>query len=140
MYLINQNALVTDVIYAFDTKSQQWVLPVINGTGPNRRRGVQAVSDNTGKIYYFGGNSDYITTGSPTANVTRYNTLNILDTAQLSWSIGSTIDAPSPRVGYSATLFINLIIFIGGKENSYDGRPFSLVNISQIPVLLEVQT
>ncbi|CAG8779399.1 9582_t:CDS:2, partial [Gigaspora margarita] len=134
MYLINQNALVTDVIYAFDTKSQQWVLPVINGTGPNRRRGVQAVSDNTGKIYYFGGNSDYITTGSPTANVTRYNTLNILDTAQLSWSIGSTIDAPSPREGYSATLFINLIIFIGGRENSYNGQPFSLVNISQIPV------
>ncbi|CAG8690195.1 11947_t:CDS:2, partial [Dentiscutata heterogama] len=134
MYVINQNALVTDIIYAFDTKSQQWKLPVINGTGPNRRREVQAVSDNTGKIYYFGGKSDYTTTGSPTESVTRYNTLNILDTAQLSWSIGSTIDAPSPREGYSAILYTNLIIYIGGRENSYDSRPFRLVNISQIPV------
>ncbi|CAG8799061.1 31580_t:CDS:2, partial [Racocetra persica] len=134
MYITNQNAIVTDIAYAFDTKSQQWKLPTTNGSGPNRRRDVQAVSDNTGKIYYFGGKSDYTTTGSPDESVIRYNSMNILDTAQLYWSIGSIIDAPSPREGYSATLFINLIIFIGGRENSNDGQPFHLVNISQIPV------
>ncbi|CAG8535214.1 3098_t:CDS:2 [Scutellospora calospora] len=134
MYITDQNAIVTDIVYAFDTKSQQWKLPVTNGTRPNRRREVQAVSDNTGKIHYFGGRSDYTTTGSPTENVIRYNILNILDTSQLSWSIGSMVNAPSPREGYSATLFINLIIFIGGKENSYEGQPFRLVNISQIPM------
>ncbi|POG78882.1 hypothetical protein GLOIN_2v1532937 [Rhizophagus irregularis DAOM 181602=DAOM 197198] len=43
----------------------------------------------------------------------------VFDTISLTWSTGSTINAPSPRLSYTATLLSNgIIVFIGGIETN----------------------
>ena len=64
------------------------------------------VIDEAGKFYIFGG-----------IDINFFKDMIIFDTVTSTWSKGSTINAPLPRVDYTATLLSNgIIVFIGGRE------------------------
>ncbi|CAI2189292.1 13988_t:CDS:2 [Funneliformis geosporum] len=112
MYNQNNEDSFTSLVYAFIPKSGQWNKPVIKGTEPARRRQFQIAADDFGNIYVFGGGADkYV--GSQNLQV--FNDMAILNTADLTWSYGPIVNAPSPRGGHSATLISNgVIVYIGG--------------------------
>ena len=67
--------------------------------------------------------------GSTTAHI--FNEMLILDTANLIWSYGSTVNVPSKRYTYSATILTNgVIVYIGGFEETATGG--QIVDINQI--------
>ena len=49
---------VTSFIYKYNLKSGKWETPTIEGQVPKRRGEINAVSDNSGKFYIFGGHSN----------------------------------------------------------------------------------
>ena len=102
-----------------------------NGIQPERKREIDGVINNeTGKFYIFGGATDKYT-GSQ--NTIIFNDMNIFDTVSLTWSKGSTINAPFPRVDYTATLLSNgIIVFIGGREEPGANTPWRDVDMSQV--------
>src|SRR5438045_1715012 len=67
IYDVNTNNLITDnnkPIYVFDSVKNTWTTPVVTGTSvPTRRREMNVVMDNLGKMYIFGGLSDQYTSG-----------------------------------------------------------------------------
>ncbi|RIB19935.1 hypothetical protein C2G38_2180521 [Gigaspora rosea] len=100
------------LVYTFDTLKNVWDTPTILGIKPPRREYIKSVTDNTGKMYIFGGSYN-IETGNSTW--TFENRMDILDTIGLTWSKGSQIQAPTPRDAFSATLLPNgIIAYIGG--------------------------
>ncbi|CAI2197946.1 19760_t:CDS:1, partial [Funneliformis geosporum] len=110
----NQVDAFTSLVYAFNLRSGQWNIPVMKGKIPDRRREFQAVADDFGNIYVFGGGADHYI-GS--TNVQFLNDMAILNTSDLIWSYGPIINAPLPRVGYTATKLSNgVIVYIGGRE------------------------
>ncbi|GES94598.1 hypothetical protein GLOIN_2v1836615 [Rhizophagus clarus] len=117
----------TSILHAFNLETNEWTIPTTNGIVPQRKREINGViDDKTGKFYVFGGVADQ-EIGSKTIVV--FNDLNILDTNSLTWSKGSTINAPLPRSDYTATLLPNgIIVFIGGLE----GNDFHDVDINQL--------
>ncbi|CAI2194708.1 19075_t:CDS:2, partial [Funneliformis geosporum] len=109
-----QDAFVSNV-HSFNLNSLSWNVPNVKGTPPERRRNINGVIDNTGKIYIFGGNADKFL-GSQT--IIRYNDMVILNTAELSWVI---IPASKPYAQslYTATMLSNgVIVYIGGLEDT----------------------
>ncbi|RIB01372.1 hypothetical protein C2G38_2256219 [Gigaspora rosea] len=100
------------LVYTFDTVKNVWNTPIIKGTQPTRRNYIYSIIDVTGKMYLFGGSYDVVTGNS---SWSLENRMDILDTIELTWSIGSQPQAPTPRDGYSATLLPNgIIAYIGG--------------------------
>ncbi|KAF0496480.1 galactose oxidase [Gigaspora margarita] len=100
------------LVYTFDNLKNVWNTPTIKGIKPPRREYIKSVTDDTGKMYIFGGSYN-IETGNSTW--TFENRMDILDTIGLTWSIASQIQAPTPRDAFSATLLPNGIIAnIGG--------------------------
>ncbi|CAI2171985.1 2730_t:CDS:2 [Funneliformis geosporum] len=75
------------LVYTFDTQSNSWSIPKITGDITIRKDNLKAIVDDNGKMYLFGGQS----------NETITNDMLILDTINLKWGIGASIDAPSPR-------------------------------------------
>ncbi|CAG8574550.1 23658_t:CDS:2, partial [Racocetra persica] len=101
----------TTMVYVFDTVSETWNTPIISGTLPVSRQQFQAVNDTNG----------FRSTGPSTA----LNDIFILDTLSLTWTQGSSVDAPTARSDFSATLLNNgLILYIGGGDN---------INMAEIP-------
>jgi len=112
------------VLHSYNLVTNEWTIPITNGIASERRRDINGVINNeTGKVYIFGGLSGI-------SNITTmFSDMNIFDTASLTWSKGSIIDAPIPRVDYTATLLSNgIIVFIGGRE----GTNFLNVDINQV--------
>jgi hypothetical protein len=111
----NNDSPKSAVLYSYNLGTNEWNIPKTNGIEPVRRREINGVTNKeTGKFYIFGGVTDKFT-GSLVAE--RFNDMNIFDAASLAWSKGSTINAPLPRVDYTATLLSNgIIVFIGGRE------------------------
>ena len=63
--------------------------------------------------------------------------LDIFDTISLTWSKGSTINAPSIHAEYTATLLSNgMIVFIGGREEPGPNLPWRDVAMNQVNKLL----
>ncbi|RHZ88859.1 hypothetical protein Glove_21g268 [Diversispora epigaea] len=111
---INQNRtsksqIIDKLINMFDTKSNEWST-LKNEGEPIRRRNVQAVIDNKGNMYIFGG-------GYLFDNYTEFfNDMIIFNTITLTYSNGSTINGPPSMFGYTATLLPNgIIMYIGGR-------------------------
>jgi len=64
------------IIYSFNLSSLTWNIPTVKGMQPERRRQISSVSDNTGKLYIFGGVANRLV-GS---TVTKYfNDMNIFN-------------------------------------------------------------
>ncbi|CAI2191065.1 17442_t:CDS:2, partial [Funneliformis geosporum] len=100
------------IVYEFNLKSGQWIMPVMKGIVPERRREFQAVADDFGNIYVFGG----IAIGSNNFQI--FNDMAILYTVDLTWSYGPIVNAPTPRADYTATLLSDgVIVYIGGRES-----------------------
>ncbi|RIB25941.1 hypothetical protein C2G38_2030620 [Gigaspora rosea] len=115
----NQNLINPPLVYSFNSITSQWT--TVNTTGFYNYSialiRMQAVMNNDGKIYIFGGKEVDYTIGS--TNYGPYiNKMNVLDTKALTWSSLNIINnVPTPRISYTATLLNNgLIIYIGGLE------------------------
>ncbi|CAG8608947.1 9885_t:CDS:2 [Funneliformis caledonium] len=132
---LGSNALLPDfknLVYSFDTQSFQWSIPIISGDAPNRRRELSAVTNDRGKIHFFGGKADRFTGSSIEGD---FNEMNVLDSLTLNWELGTLDGAPTPRDGHTATILNNgLIVFIGGREMAGPDNNLSLVNMRSIDV------
>ncbi|CAI2184974.1 11743_t:CDS:2, partial [Funneliformis geosporum] len=123
---MRQDAFVSNV-HSFNLNSLSWNVPNVKGTPPERRRNINGVIDNTGKIYIFGGYVDE-TLGS--ATLIRYNDMVILNTAELSWVI-IPASKPYAQSSYTATMLSNgVIVYIGGLESLEDTA--TIVDIKNI--------
>ena len=111
------------IIHSFKLNSLSWNIPTVNGIPPERRREMNSVIDNTGKMYIFSGGADEIV-GSPTTRF--FNDTVIFNTVELSWSIINSLVIA--RAGHTATILPNgIIVYIGGFDSSA-----KTINISQI--------
>ncbi|KAF0452012.1 galactose oxidase [Gigaspora margarita] len=110
------------IVYALDTISGTWIIPIMSGTIPVSRQQFQAINDANGKIYMFGGFKGFMSPNSGGV----LNDINILDTFSLTWIQGSNVSAPTSRADFSATLLKNgLILYLGGGDN---------INMAEIPI------
>ncbi|KAF0495060.1 galactose oxidase [Gigaspora margarita] len=92
-----------------------YFLPLIH-LSFNTRNEIQAVIDNKGRIFIFGGMS-YFVNDSDNSPFIYYNDMNILDITTMSWSTLVISQAPSYS-SYTATLLpTGLIVYIGGRDN-----------------------
>jgi len=123
------------MLHSYNLETNQWDIPKTNGIQPERRREINGVINNeTGKFYIFGGATDKLT-GSQ--NTIIFNDMNIFDIVSLTWSKGSTINAPLPLVDYTATLLSNgIIVFIGGREQYSVTNLVRDVDINQVNKLI----
>lgn len=109
-------------VYKFDIKTNVLSVPIIQGKTPQPRQGMNSVVSIEGKIYIFGG---YEGSGD---NVIFVNSLDILDTINLSWSVGSLVNSPVGRIYYTATyLGDGTIYYIGGKVDRNTFSPMTEV-------------
>ncbi|RHZ88875.1 hypothetical protein Glove_21g300 [Diversispora epigaea] len=108
-YRKSASYIMDKLINTFDATSREWSAPPIERE-PIRRRGLQAVIDNKGNMYMFGGYYEF-------DNYTEYfKDMIIFNTITFTYSIGSTINRPPSVAGYTATLLPNgIIVYIGGK-------------------------
>ena len=65
-----------------------------------------------GKIYIFSG---IIFNSTSNTNIF-FNNFDILDTVNMTWNVGSLVNAPPPRFFYTATLVNGVIYYIGGQQ------------------------
>jgi hypothetical protein len=96
---------VKDEVFQFDTKTNTLTTPLIQGKIPSYAS-INSVSYK-GKIYISG----VFTVGD-----VPYNSVDILDTINLSWGIGSLEDAPLIRYEHTVTLVDEIIYYIGGFQ------------------------
>ncbi|KAF0549456.1 galactose oxidase [Gigaspora margarita] len=125
-----RNFSYTSSVYKFDSRTSQWTAPTIKNFNSSfqSRNEMQAVIDNNGKIFVFGGinrgNNDNITT-------TAYNDMNILDSNTMIWSTQTQSQSVLVNIDYTATLLPSgLIVYIGGRGSN----PANLNNISQVRI------
>ncbi|CAG8498570.1 10590_t:CDS:2 [Cetraspora pellucida] len=106
VFLINYST-----VYAYNISNNQWYPTDINGIIPQSRTQATAVIDKNGMIWYFGGTN--VTTN------TSFNDINYFDTITYSWSVGSTVNAPTTRFNMiSIFLPSREILYIGGVDGS----------------------
>ncbi|RIA99296.1 hypothetical protein C1645_859212 [Glomus cerebriforme] len=109
-----------DYFYKYDIITNEMSIPVIQGKAPPARGGVNSVSYE-GKIYMFGGIAPNADSNIPIF----FNNFDILDTVNLNWQVGSTVNSPITRSGYTATLVNGVIYYIGGRTAQYTFSPMS---------------
>ncbi|RIB20769.1 hypothetical protein C2G38_2080055 [Gigaspora rosea] len=133
-WIANTNSyLNTSSVYKFNSKTSQWTTPTINNFNSNftSRSEIQAVIDNNGKIFIFGGDNFVDPTTTPIFNY--YKDMNILDITTMTWSTQTQSQSVLPDFAYTATLLPNgLIVYIGGASGSITGIISN--NMSQIQV------
>ncbi|SRR6266498_1962637 len=106
----DKDAFISNV-HLFNLNSLTWNVPNIKGVPPKRRRMVNGVIDNAGKMYIFGGYTDQ---AFDEPGPTHINDMVILNTVGLSWS---TSNSPTTRSGYAAALLSSgVIVYVGGAE------------------------
>ncbi|CAB5193731.1 unnamed protein product [Rhizophagus irregularis] len=107
-------------VYKLDIKTNIISAPIIQGKTPQPRQGMNSAVGIEGKIYILGG---YVGSGD---NIIFVNSLDILDTINLSWSVGSLVNSPVGRIYYTAT-FLNdgTIYYIGGKVDRNNFSPMT---------------
>ena len=91
---------------------------------------MKAINDDSGKLYIFGGGADKFV-GSPTKRW--FNDMVIFNTVESSWIISTSVNAPTKRLSYTATLLSNgIIAYIGGYELIDINNEIRNVDIKQI--------
>ncbi|CAI2175439.1 8982_t:CDS:2 [Funneliformis geosporum] len=121
------NAENMALVYMFDTQTSSWYIPSISGVSFTKRRSLSAFIDYNKKMYLFGGwliGGDFV------------NDMLILDTVNLTWGKGSSLNAPLPRINYGAVLLPSQdILYLGGEEfkNKYLPLPLNEQTFGPIP-------
>ncbi|PKY62802.1 hypothetical protein RhiirA4_489956 [Rhizophagus irregularis] len=105
---LNWNDLDTNHVYSLNTKTNELSVPIVQGKVPPPRRGMSSVIYE-GKFYLFGGQTGV------DVNALYSNNLDIFDTINLNWQVGSLVNSPIARTLHSATLVNGVIYYIGGK-------------------------
>ncbi|PKY43847.1 hypothetical protein RhiirA4_457942 [Rhizophagus irregularis] len=115
-------------VYKFNVNSLSWNIPNVGGTAPSRRIEMKAISDNSGKIYIFGGASNSLVSASTRTFPNDMITFNI---AGPSWSINTAVNGLAT---YSATLLSNgIIVYVGGLSPfNGNNNVIRIADISQI--------
>ncbi|CAB4414074.1 unnamed protein product [Rhizophagus irregularis] len=122
LYTGNSDNFTDPLIYSFDIRTNLWTsLKTTNNDIIIGKNQLHGVVDHKKKMYLFGGRATNNIDGD-------LNDLLILDTINLSWKKGNSINAPSPRRNYGATFLPsnNNIIYIGGV-NGGDHLPLDEV-------------
>ncbi|PKC67293.1 galactose oxidase [Rhizophagus irregularis] len=122
LYTGNSDNFTDPLIYSFDIRTNLWTsLKTTNNDIIIGKNQLQGVVDHKKKMYLFGGRATNNIDGD-------LNDMLILDTINLSWKKGNSINAPSPRRNYGATFLPNNnnIIYIGGV-NGGDHLPLDEV-------------
>ncbi|CAG8456521.1 1379_t:CDS:2 [Funneliformis caledonium] len=105
------------LVYAFNISVPQWTNTNIRGTQPKRRKASSVVCDGNARMFIFGG----------TNSEGYQNDFDILDTDQLTWSLGSSKNIPPPMELATANLLSNgKIVYLGGYSN------VQFINMSKI--------
>ncbi|KAF0549487.1 galactose oxidase [Gigaspora margarita] len=95
------------------------------------RNEIQAVIDNNGKIFTFGGTNYNSLTSNHIYNF--YNDMNTLDITTMTWSTQTQSQSALTYYAYTATLLPNgLIVYIGGRSGSKTSA--NNTNMAQIQV------
>ncbi|RGB41043.1 hypothetical protein C1646_686331 [Rhizophagus diaphanus] len=103
------NVSTMALVYTFDPQHIVWNSQEITGINAIRKSSLTGVMDYNGKFYLWGG---------VTSNSIIVNEMLILDTINFSWGKGSSVNAPTQRYYYGATLLPNnKIIYIGGVDD-----------------------
>ncbi|CAG8469914.1 13411_t:CDS:2 [Acaulospora colombiana] len=120
--------------YQFTPENQVWTLPSTSGASPERRVKFQYVSDNNAKLYIFGGYKEDLSNNTGTGILTNegFNDIFVFDSVALSWTQGSSVNAPPP-ISNAASVMLNdgRILFIGGRVKSKN--TWVDASMSQIP-------
>ncbi|CAG8494163.1 10428_t:CDS:2, partial [Acaulospora morrowiae] len=111
-----------NLVYTYNTNTQSWYAPSISGSTLTRRRQAQAVTDRSGKIYYFGGRSDNLT-GNPSNDIDN-NNLDILDTIMQKWNLVTTIASNGGIIIYGG---------INGDGHTVSLPQLAFLNTSFVP-------
>ncbi|KAF0526948.1 galactose oxidase [Gigaspora margarita] len=121
-------------VYEFYPNTSYWNFLNITGYNSsfNTRYAIEAVVDNDGKIFIFGGTNSNISNYSNTT-VIRYNDMHMFDTTTMKWSTLNIFqNVPLPCNNYAAVLLPTAeIIYIGGLELPRLG-PLRLVDMKTI--------
>ena len=98
---------------------------------PTRRREMNVVMDDLGKMYIFGGVSDQYTSGVNSS--VWLNDTSIFDSNLLTWTQVTPVNIPTRRVDFTATYLpkSKFIVYIGGREWRANGYSYS-VNIKEV--------
>ncbi|RHZ88860.1 hypothetical protein Glove_21g269 [Diversispora epigaea] len=154
---INQNSnstsdIMDKLIYTFDTTSQEWSTPPIEGELIRRRDLQQAVIDTKGNMYMFGGGYTFDNSIEYFKDIAIFNTITFTysngpiysEFFELfkdmivfnKYSNGSTINGPPNVTGYTATLLPNgIIMYIGGKAwNGTTDTMIPIINITMYDI------
>ncbi|RIB14216.1 hypothetical protein C2G38_1673973 [Gigaspora rosea] len=140
VFLIGGNMTLASVpfysleVYIFDSKISYWRPANIidyNASFTGRYY-MQAVINNDGKIFMFGGADSNVTNINIT-KVFMYNDMHMLDTTTMKWStLNIAQNVPLPCSAYAAVLLPTAeIIYIGGVELPLFGSP-RLVEIKMV--------
>ncbi|CAG8465601.1 14745_t:CDS:2 [Funneliformis caledonium] len=105
---IDGDESAASLVYTFNISVPQWTNTNIEGPQPQRRVASSVVCDENARMYIFGG-----------TNGDGYqNDFDILDTDQLTWSLGSRVNIPPPMDLATANLLSNgKIVYLGGYSN-----------------------
>ncbi|CAB5362402.1 unnamed protein product [Rhizophagus irregularis] len=96
------------LVYTFDPQHIVWNSQVTTEINATRKYGLTGVIDYSGKLYLWGGISNNIIV----------NDMRIFDTINFSWGKGSSVNAPTQRYHFGATLLPNnKIIYMGGVDD-----------------------
>lgn len=120
--------ILMNTLYLFNTSSQLWSTPTVNGTPPGRRKELNIVSDDVNsKIYMYGGAQDE----------KWFMDMYVLNTFGLgfSWKSVQMSNGPFPMVDYTATMLPKgSIAYIGGRNRPMENSTTNQmeVNITQV--------
>jgi hypothetical protein len=96
-----------ELVYTFNLQSNSWDIPKISGNNTIRKQGLTGIIGYDVKMYLWSGKA---------VNGVDANDMLILDTINLSWAKGSSINAPTPRYNYGAVLLPDQGIIYMGKQ------------------------
>ncbi|KAF0538911.1 galactose oxidase [Gigaspora margarita] len=124
------NYLYLTSVYKFNSKTSQWTTPTINNFNYNftTRNEIQAVINNNGKIFVFGG------TNFNSQTILYYNDMNVLDITTMTWSTLNQSQSYITNVDYTATLLPNgNIAYVGGRSIS-SSKVVNITDMAKIQI------
>ncbi|CAG8496082.1 2781_t:CDS:1 [Acaulospora colombiana] len=134
-YVVNGSADNSDLVFTFSTSQNIWETPSISGTSPTPtpRVAVKSVIDKYGNMYLFGGDGG--------GGVVTYSDIYILNTIDLTWSYGGSVNTTLRRTLATGVLLNSgEILYIGGYTDGFKAVDINTVSrqILQHTVMIDI--